>query len=172
MCWTRHMKKSYIIADIFWTRHDSVKLLKMYHLVLIFDCTYKTSRYWLPLLETVGANSTKLTFSVRFAYMEHENEENFTWASEKSNELFTLEKLPPKVMMTDQELSLLNAIEVVFTSLFHLLYVFHISKKNSKFKSESSMLRLICKSLLWIYGTKSCNQIGALSLSNNCNILR
>lgn len=61
--------------------------------------------------------------------MEHENEENITWALEKSNELFTLEKLLPKVMVTDHELSLLNVIEVVFTSSFHILCVFNISKE-------------------------------------------
>ncbi|XP_050889914.1 uncharacterized protein LOC127095243 [Lathyrus oleraceus] len=44
MCWTRNKEDSNVIVDIFWTHPDSVKLLNMFYLVLIFDCTYKTNR--------------------------------------------------------------------------------------------------------------------------------
>ncbi|XP_050909420.1 protein FAR1-RELATED SEQUENCE 5-like [Lathyrus oleraceus] len=44
MCWTRNKEDSNVVDDIFWTHPDSVKLLNMFHLVLIFDCTYKTNR--------------------------------------------------------------------------------------------------------------------------------
>ncbi|XP_058742359.1 uncharacterized protein LOC131614827 [Vicia villosa] len=68
ICWSRNKENSNIVADIFKTCLDSVKLLNMFPLVLFFDCTYKTKRYRLPLLEIVGVTSTKLTFSVAFAY--------------------------------------------------------------------------------------------------------
>ncbi|XP_058762437.1 uncharacterized protein LOC131635808 [Vicia villosa] len=74
MCWSRNKENSDIVADIFWTHPDSVKLLNMFLLVLLFDCTYKTNRYRLPLPEIVGVTSTKLTFSVAFAYLEHERD--------------------------------------------------------------------------------------------------
>lgn len=88
----------------------------MFHLVLIFDCTYKTNRYQLPLFEIVGVMSTKLTFSVDFVNLKHERETNFTWALEKLKELFTSEKLLLKVMVTDQKLAMMNVIEVCFHS--------------------------------------------------------
>lgn len=44
MCWTRNRDDSNVVADIFWTHPDSVKLLNMFYLVLIFDCTYKINR--------------------------------------------------------------------------------------------------------------------------------
>ncbi|XP_058774378.1 uncharacterized protein LOC131648659 [Vicia villosa] len=78
MCWTRNRDKSDVVADIFWKHLDYVKLLNMFHLVLIFDCTYKTNRYQISLLDIVGVTSTKLTFLVAFAYLEHEREKNFT----------------------------------------------------------------------------------------------
>ncbi|XP_058726382.1 protein FAR1-RELATED SEQUENCE 5-like [Vicia villosa] len=59
MCWTRNRDNSNIVADIFWTHPDSVKLLHMFHLVLIFDCTYKTNRYRIPVLEIVGQRVLK-----------------------------------------------------------------------------------------------------------------
>ncbi|XP_058742340.1 protein FAR1-RELATED SEQUENCE 5-like [Vicia villosa] len=98
MCWSRNKENSYIVADIFWTHPDSVKLLNMFPQVLIFDCTYKINRYRLPLLEIVGVTSTKLTFSVAFAYLEHEREKNFTWALQKLKELFYSEKLLSNVL--------------------------------------------------------------------------
>lgn len=43
MCWTKNMEESNVVVDIFWTHPGSVKLLNMFHLVLIFYCTYKTN---------------------------------------------------------------------------------------------------------------------------------
>ncbi|XP_058774387.1 uncharacterized protein LOC131648668 [Vicia villosa] len=54
MCWTKNRDKSDVVADIFWTHPDYVKLLNMVHLVLIFDWTYKTNRYQMPPLDIVG----------------------------------------------------------------------------------------------------------------------
>lgn len=86
----------------------------MFNLVLIFDCTYKTNRYQLPLLDIFGVRLTKLTLSIGVSYLEHEREANFTWALEKLQELFTFEKFLRKVMEMDQEVGLINSIEVVF----------------------------------------------------------
>ncbi|XP_050914644.1 uncharacterized protein LOC127129523 [Lathyrus oleraceus] len=88
MCWTRNRKDSNVIVDIFYTHPDLVKLLNMFHLVLIFYYTYKINRYRLPMLEIVGVMSTKLIFSIGFAYLEHEREENFKWTLENLKELF------------------------------------------------------------------------------------
>lgn len=85
--------------------------------------------------------------------MEHEREENYTWAPEKLSELFTSEEFLPKVMVTNWGLTMVNSIEVVFPFSFHILCVLHISKNvGSKCKEylEANM-----KSMLWINGTKS-----------------
>ncbi|XP_058734083.1 uncharacterized protein LOC131605790 [Vicia villosa] len=44
MCWTKNKENSDIVGYIFWAQPDFVKLLNMFPLVLIFDCTYKTNR--------------------------------------------------------------------------------------------------------------------------------
>ncbi|XP_058760449.1 uncharacterized protein LOC131633780 [Vicia villosa] len=59
--------------------------------------------YRLPLLEIVGVTSIKLMFSVAFAFLEHEREENFAWALEKLKELFYSEELLPDVMYVKSE---------------------------------------------------------------------
>ncbi|XP_058746934.1 uncharacterized protein LOC131619913 [Vicia villosa] len=62
--------------------HDILDRLKGDERKFVNDMTkYNMApRYRLPLLEIFGVTSTKLTFSVAFAYLEHEREENFTWA--------------------------------------------------------------------------------------------
>ncbi|XP_058734041.1 uncharacterized protein LOC131605735 [Vicia villosa] len=94
------------------------------------SCTDLT-QYRLPLLEIVGVKSTKLTFSVAFAYLEHEREESFTWALQKLKELLYHEKLLPNVMVMDRELTLMNAIDYVYPNASHLLCTFHILKNVS-----------------------------------------
>ncbi|XP_058773970.1 uncharacterized protein LOC131648204 [Vicia villosa] len=62
MCWTRNRDKSDVVTDIFWTYLDSVKLLNMFHLVLIFNCIYKTNRYRIPLVVIVDIFSCLCLF--------------------------------------------------------------------------------------------------------------
>ncbi|XP_073223420.1 uncharacterized protein [Cicer arietinum] len=126
--WTRRRENSDILRDIFWTHPDCIKLLNTFHFVLICDSTYKTNRYRLPLLEIVGVTSTSLTFSVGFAYLEKERQDNFIWAFEKVRMLFKSESLISKVIVTDRDLAMMNAISVVFPTSIHLLCRFHIEK--------------------------------------------
>ncbi|XP_028098948.1 uncharacterized protein LOC114298553 [Camellia sinensis] len=91
------------------------------------DCTYKTNRYRLPLLEIVGVTSTEMTFSVAFAYLQYERVDNYAWV------LATLRDVMdgfvvPTVIVTDRELALMNAIQKIFPSARHLLCRWHISK--------------------------------------------
>lgn len=48
--------------------------------VLIMECTYKTNKYRMLLLEIMGLTCTDLTFYVIFVYLQHEREDNFVWA--------------------------------------------------------------------------------------------
>ncbi|XP_058746508.1 uncharacterized protein LOC131619430 [Vicia villosa] len=50
--------------------------------VLILDSTYMINKYRLPLFEMVDVTSTEKTFSVAFAFLECEKEDNFRWALE------------------------------------------------------------------------------------------
>ena len=91
------------------------------------DCTYKTNRYCLPLLEIVGVTSTNLTFSVAFVYLEAEHVDNYTWAMEKLQSLMFADRLP-NVIVTDRELALINVVRLVFPITTNLLCRWHISK--------------------------------------------
>jgi len=52
------------VKDIVWAHPASIDLLHVFPRVLIMDCTYKTNRYRLPLMEIVGVASTEMTFFI------------------------------------------------------------------------------------------------------------
>ncbi|GAU37422.1 hypothetical protein TSUD_395410 [Trifolium subterraneum] len=122
---------SNVLSDIFWAHPDSRKLLNLFPTVLTMDCTYKTNKYRLPLLEIVGTTSTNLTFNVGFAYMESEKTDNYRWALEKLKGLFTKQDILPQVIVTDRELVLMNAIEFVFPHEVNLHCMWHVNKNES-----------------------------------------
>ena len=116
------------MRDIFWAHPDSIKLLNIFPIVLVMDSTYKTNKYRQPLFEIVGMTSTELTFAVAFAYMESEQTDSFCWVLEKLKELFVQKDLRPKVILTDRDLALMKAVEIVFPTTQNLLCRFHINK--------------------------------------------
>ncbi|CAK8567943.1 unnamed protein product [Lathyrus sativus] len=67
-----------MVRDIFWTHLNSIRLFNAFLTVLILDSTYKTNKYRLPLFEMVCVTSTEKTYSVGFAFLECEKEDNFT----------------------------------------------------------------------------------------------
>ncbi|KAK9160377.1 hypothetical protein Syun_006718 [Stephania yunnanensis] len=69
-----------IVTDLFWSHPDSIKLLRCFSSVILMDCTYKTNKYRMPLLEIVGITSMHLTFSVGFAFISSESHANYVWA--------------------------------------------------------------------------------------------
>ena len=84
------------------------------------DYTYKTSRYRYPLFEIVGVTSTELTFHVAFVFMNHEYEDNYTWAMERLKNVMG-SNIFSGVIVTDRKLALMNAIHKVFPTTTTLL---------------------------------------------------
>ncbi|KAL8494130.1 hypothetical protein ACS0TY_025063 [Phlomoides rotata] len=118
-----------VVKDIFFAHPESVALLHAFPDILIMDCTYKTNRYQLPLLEIVGVTSTDMTFSIAFAYMKSERADNYLWACDLLKKLMHRphRSYLPRVI-NDRELILVNAVADVFPTSKHFLCHWHISK--------------------------------------------
>src|SRR3954469_23639805 len=115
------------VRDIFWTHPESIKLFNTFPTVLVMDSTYKTNNYRLPLLEIVGVTSTDKTYSVGFAYLECEKEDNFTWALGICKSLLVDQAVMPNVIVTDRDNALMNAVDTVFPTSTALLCRYHIT---------------------------------------------
>jgi len=78
--YTRCNSEKTTLEDIFFTHPESIKLLNTFPTVLVMDSTYKTNNYRMLLFEIVGCTSTKMMYSVGFAFLHFELDDNFTWA--------------------------------------------------------------------------------------------
>ncbi|CAL5326713.1 unnamed protein product [Camellia sinensis] len=123
----RSEESTMTVIDLFWAHPTSLDLFRSFPRILIMDCTYKTNRYRLPLLEIVGVTSTEMTFSVAFAYLQYERVDNYAWVLATLRDVMD-RFVVPTVIVTDRELALMNAIQKIFPSARHLLCRWHISK--------------------------------------------
>ena len=116
------------VKDILWARPASIELLHAFLHELIIDCTYKNNMYRVPLIEIVGAISTDMTFSVAFAYLKAEQEDNFGWCLDSLKYLMH-DRLIPSIVVTDRNLALMNIVKRIFSTYCHFLCRQHIRKK-------------------------------------------
>ena len=71
--------------------------------------------------------STNMTFNVAYTYLSSELEDSYTWALDRLRGLMDNDFLP-RVIVTDRELALMNAIEKKFPRANHFLCRWHISR--------------------------------------------
>ena len=98
------------LEDLFFAHPDSIDMLNTFPTVFVMDSTYKINTYRMPLFEIVGVTSTKMTYSVAFAFLSFERENNFIWTLEMLVGLLTSKRNTPKVIVTDWDLALMKAI--------------------------------------------------------------
>jgi hypothetical protein len=56
---------------------ESLAYLKSYPDILILDCTYKTNKYKIPLLDIVGIDACQRSFCIAFAFLGGEEEKDY-----------------------------------------------------------------------------------------------
>jgi hypothetical protein len=81
---TDYFSKVRLVGDVvnyvFFMHHSSVSMCQTFCTVFLLDCTYKTNKFGMPLLNVVGITSTYATFNAGFAFLHAENEETYAWA--------------------------------------------------------------------------------------------
>ena len=125
---TRANSEETTLEDLFFAHPESIKLLNTFPTVLVMDSTYKTNNYRMPLFEIVGCTSTRMTYSVGFAFLHFELEDNFAWALTMLKGLLYSKDNMPKVIVTDMDGALMKAVGTVFPETYTMLCYFHIGK--------------------------------------------
>jgi len=82
----------------------------------------------MPLFEIVGVTSTKMTYSVVFAFLSFERENNIIWTLEMLVGLLTSKRSMPKVIVTNGDPALMKAVAEVLPKTDHVFCYFHIEK--------------------------------------------
>jgi hypothetical protein len=115
------------ITDLLFAHRTSLDMIRKYGAVLLMDCTYKTNKFKMPLLEVTGVTSFWTTFFCCFVFVAEENQEHYEWALNViKRKLYNGHH--PVTIATDRELALVNAIRSVFPSTNNVLCLWHIQK--------------------------------------------
>ncbi len=77
----------------------------------------------MPLLTLMGITGIDKSFYVAFAFLKSKKEDDFAWALYK---LFEHIPTVPKVIVSDRDLALMNALHAVFPLSHHFLCCWHI----------------------------------------------
>jgi hypothetical protein len=74
------------VADI-----QSVSYLNQHLNILLLDCTYKTNKFNILLLNILSINNIRYSFSVSFCFLDQEVKENYNKAIQHLRLLFNYE---------------------------------------------------------------------------------
>ncbi|GJU91435.1 PKS-NRPS hybrid synthetase [Tanacetum coccineum] len=115
------------ITCLFIIHPLSLKLARMFSNVFVMDCTYKTNKYKMPLLDIIGVSCFNTSFYSGFVFLKKEDKDSYVWALTVFKK-FLGQANQPAVIMSDRELALMNGISDVFPTATSLLCVWHIQK--------------------------------------------
>jgi len=76
------------ITHLFFSKNSSIALSRYFSTVFIIDCTYKTNRFRMPLMNVVGITSCNQTFFSCFTFWKEEKEADYIWALKNFKALF------------------------------------------------------------------------------------
>lgn len=130
-----------VVTAVFCTHKSALELLRRYHYVLFMDCTYKTNRYGMPMMDIVGVTPINKTFFVGFGFVKDEKEPSLTFLLRNLRDIYRNLNLPdPRTFLIDKDEALMNSIKAVFPSTDFMLCLWHVNK-NILAKSRSFFRR-------------------------------
>lgn len=113
----------------FWSYPECQELLLNFNKVLSFDCTYKTNRYEMPLMNITGVTNRGTTFNVGFAILPDETQESYDWIMTLFAELLGVWNCPlPEVIISDFQKQFKQAALEQLPDSQQILCIFHINK--------------------------------------------
>lgn len=120
-----------VTTHILFAHKESVMLARQYCKVVVLDCTYKTNKYNEPLMNVVGIDCHNKSFNIGFAFIVGERETDFDWVLDSLNRLvfYAEEGLPPirpKVVITDNDVGLMNSVRSRWPTAKNNLCRFHV----------------------------------------------
>ncbi|XP_077245920.1 protein FAR1-RELATED SEQUENCE 5-like [Tasmannia lanceolata] len=98
------------LTHLFFAHPKSIALSRSYSNVFVMDCTYKTNKYKMPLLDVVGVTSFNSSFYSCFAFLQKEEKDDYVWALKMFNDMLD-NVSKPAVIVTNRELALMGAIQ-------------------------------------------------------------
>ncbi|XP_072971017.1 protein FAR1-RELATED SEQUENCE 5-like [Typha angustifolia] len=112
------------IINVFWTDGKSVSDYYYFSDVICFDTTYKSNSYDTPLAPFYGVNHHKQIVIFGSALLYDESEDSFKWLLKTFKSAMYGKQ--PKVILTDQNSAMLNAVASMWSGTVHRVCVWHM----------------------------------------------
>jgi len=126
-----------VVTSVFCTHKSALELLRRYRYVLFMDCTYKTNRYGMSMMDIVGVTPINKTFFVGFGFIKDGMESSLTFLLENLRDIYRQLSLPdPRTFLIDKDQALMNSIKTVFPHTDFMLCLWDVNK-NTLAKSRS-----------------------------------
>jgi hypothetical protein len=117
------------VTAVLFAHPDSLAYLQAYPDTLLLDCTYKTNKYGMPLLDMIGVDACQRSFCIAFAFLSGETEGDYFWALDRLKSLYeACNARLPSVVLTDRCIACMNAVSTCFPSAASLLCLWHANK--------------------------------------------
>lgn len=115
------------ITHLMFVHPSSITIAKAFHSVLLFDCTYKTNKFGLPLLVCTGLTPSNKSYFCCAAFMQQEGEEDYVWALRAVKSMLE-PTTAPDIVVSDNEATLLNTKRVVFPNATRVICRWHVNR--------------------------------------------
>lgn len=118
-----------------WSHPSSALMYRLHPDILVMDCTYKTNKYNLPLLNVVAVTAFNTILPVAQCWLSGKKENDYVWALNALH-LFMIEYdiNSPGIVLTDRDLAYTNAADRVFSGVPAMLSRWHM---NNNFVSKT-----------------------------------
>jgi hypothetical protein len=121
--------KNHYLTRLFLMHKTSSQLLKQYPNILFMDCTYKTNRHGLSLLNIVGMTATNKTFYVGFGLLEDEKSDSYSYIMAHLRQIYIdlrINSTGPSTVVTDRDLSILRSLSEELSNADQILCWWHV----------------------------------------------
>ncbi|OTA08360.1 hypothetical protein A9Z42_0000400 [Trichoderma parareesei] len=118
------------LTRLFMAPQSGSELLRDFPEIMLFDSTYKTNRFHMPLFNICSTTSLKKSFQVATVFLSSEKEGDYSWAIRQLAEFLKEREIPfPRCVVTDRELALMNALNAheAFHKIPHILCHWHVN---------------------------------------------
>ncbi|XP_042950039.1 protein FAR-RED IMPAIRED RESPONSE 1-like [Carya illinoinensis] len=134
------------LKNVFWADPRSRAAYQYFGDVVTFDTTYLTNIYGMPFAPFVGVNHHGQSILLGVGLISSEDTETFVWLFQTW--LQCMDGIAPKVIITDQDRAMKNAIVIVFLNTQHRFCLWHILKKVPEKLSSYASYKIGMKNLL------------------------
>jgi hypothetical protein len=119
------------VTALFFSHRQCLELLRSNPFFLVMDCTYKTNKYKMPLLQIIGSTTLGSMFFVAFCFLSSETTESYGFALCCLKSMYQSIDLQPESMLksiiTDKDDALSAAILTHLPFMYHFLCIWHIN---------------------------------------------